>query len=235
MVRLCLVKNLAVCRKLRTIMGLLDNDEQVTSNAHNHIKETICQNLYWEFIIGGSGATGIEVESNSFVTEMQDSIDNAGAALVKRMQQHAGREIYRLDCSKLCKYDAIGWLRKVSQLPLSPKPILVIENITEMPHEDEVHDTPKYIENLLVHSWKNPTNQFTDNRSGQNHEQFTINPRDYTVFLTWKPKDKEKLNNVWCASDGLAWIGNFADYKQKFMDDYKQTDLSELWNYARKD
>lgn len=209
-------------------MSLLDNDEQVMSNTYNKIKEIICQNLFWDDILSSYSATGIEVESNSFVTEMQKAIDNAGNAIVKRMQQHAGREIYRLDCSKLCKNDAIGWLRKVSQLPLSPKPILVIENITEIPQEDEVHDNPKYIQNLLVHSWKNPVNQFTDNRLGQNNEQFSINPHDYTVFLTWKPEDKEKLNNVWCASDGLAWIGNFADYKQKFMDEYKLTDLSEL-------
>ena len=209
-------------------MSLLDNDEQVISNAHNHMKETICQNLFWDDILSSYSATGIEVESNSFVTEMQKAIDNAGNAPAKRMQQHAGRKVYTLDCSKLCKYDAIGWLRYVSLLPLSPKPILVIENITEIPQEDEVHDNPKYIQNLLVHSWKNPANQFTDNRPGQNNEQFTINPHDYTVFLTWKPEDKEKLDNVWCASDGLAWIGNFADYKQKFTDDYKQTDLSEL-------
>ncbi|MBR1929116.1 MAG: hypothetical protein IJ834_05180 [Paludibacteraceae bacterium] len=209
-------------------MGLLDNDEQVISNTYNKIKETICQNLFWDDILGSYSATGIETESIAFVTEMQIAIDNAGNAPAKRMQQHVGREIYRLDCSKLCKYDAIGWLRKVSQLSLSPKPILVIENITEIPQEDEVHDNPKYVENLLVLSWKNPANQFTDNRPGQNNEQFSINPHDYTVFLTWKPEDKEKLNNVWCASDGLAWIGNFADYKQKFTDDYKQTDLSEL-------
>lgn len=209
-------------------MSLLDNDEQVMSNTYNKIKEIICQNLFWDDILSSYSATGIEVESNSFVAEMHDALTNAGNALAKRMQLHAGRDVYRLDCSKLFKYDAIGWLRYVSLLPLSPKPILVIENITEIPQEDDVYDNPKYIENLLVHSWKNPENQFTDNRPGQNYEQFTITPHDYTVFLTWKPEDKEKLNNVWCASDGLAWIGNFADYKQKFMDDYKQTDLSEL-------
>lgn len=209
-------------------MSLLDNDEQVMSNPYNKIKEIICQNLFWDDILSSYSATGIEVESNSFVTEMQKAIGNAGNAPAKRMQQHAGRKVYTLDCSKLCKNDAIGWLRKVSQLPLSPKPILVIENITEIPQEDEVHDNPKYIQNLLVHSWKNPANQFTDNRPGQNNMQFTINPHDYTVFLTWKPEDKEKLDNVWCASDGLAWIGKFADYRQKFMDEYKQTDLSEL-------
>ncbi|MBR1808324.1 MAG: hypothetical protein IJ776_02940 [Paludibacteraceae bacterium] len=201
-------------------MPILDDDEQVKTNVENHTKETICDNIFWDDILSTYRATGIEADCNSFVADIQVAISKADNAPVKRMQQHAGRKVYTLDCRKLCKYDAIGWLRSVSQLPLSPKPILVIENITEIPKEDEVHDNPQYVQNLLVHSWKNETNDFTDNRPGQNYEQFTINPRNYTVFLTWTPETKEMLNSVWSPSDGYAWIGNFNEHRQKFIDEY---------------
>lgn len=58
------------------------------------------------------------------------------------LKKELGRPIYVLDCRYLCKFDAIGWLEGVAKLPLSPKPFLVIENITERHEEDENHDNP---------------------------------------------------------------------------------------------
>ena len=190
-------------------MSLLDDEDVLIDRAIEASEMKRKHVQFWSFFLHGFGAHGVEV-GQEFVTELLDVINN-DCIIFESLQKHKDRTVYVIDCKKLSKYDAIGWLEAVSKLPLSPTPILVIENITEIP------DSEKYVENLLVHSWKNERNDFTDNRPGQNFKQFTLKPHDYLVFLTWTPDSADKINNVWNKSDNLAWIGNFQNYKDKFI------------------
>ena len=190
-------------------MSLLDDEDVLIGRAIEASERKRKYVQFWSFFLDGYGAHGVEV-GQEFVTELLDVINN-DCIIFESLQKHKDRPVHVIDCKKLSKYDAIGWLETVSKLPLSPTPILVIENITEIP------DSEKYVENLLVHSWKNERNDFTDNRPGQNFKQFTLKPHDYLVFLTWTPDCAEKVSSVWKASDGLAWIGNFQKYKDNFI------------------
>lgn len=190
-------------------MSLLDDEDVLIGRAIEASERKRKYVQFWSFFLDGYGAHGVEV-GQEFVTDLLDVINN-DCIIFESLQKHKDRTVYVIDCKKLSKYDAIGWLEAVSKLPLSPTPILVIENITEIP------DSEKYVENLLVHSWKNERNDFTDNRPGQNFKQFTLKPHDYLVFLTWTPDSADKINNVWNKSDNLAWIGNFQNYKDKFI------------------
>ena len=197
-------------------MSILDDEDILINDLKQDIKVREANELFWDFMLRRRGARGVEV-GHEFVIDLRKIILQAEDPLVESLKKHAGRPVYVLDCKSLCKHDAIGWLEAVSNLPKSPTPILIIENITEIPEEDDVHDNQTYVENLLVHSWKNEINYFTDNRSNQNRKQFTLKPHDYLVFLTWTPDSADKINNVWNKSDNLAWIGNFQNYKDKFI------------------
>lgn len=193
-------------------MSILDTD--IIEKANNSIDQIKREEEFWNFMLSGSGARGIEVENN-FIAEVLRAIDGfSKVSLDKNIHRHIGRQVYEIDCGQLCKYDAIGWLKAISTLPLLPKPILIVKNITDIPDEDINHDNPEYVRNLLLHSWKNQTNQFTDNRPGQHNDQFIINSHDYLVFITWQPEKKEKIEQIWNPSDNLAIIGNFEKLKK---------------------
>lgn len=202
-------------------MSILDDEDILINDLKQDIKVREANELFWDEILRSTGAHGIET-GPKFNKELETIVSPSYSALTDSIKQHTGRPVYVLDCKTLRKYDAIGWLEAVSKLPKSSTPILIIENITEIPEEDDVHDNQTYVENLLVHSWKNEINYFTDNRPGQNSKQFTLKPHDYLVFLTWTPDCAEKVNRVWNASDGLAWIGNFQKYKDNFISDLEE-------------
>lgn len=145
--------------------------------------------------------------------------------LYRPLRKELGRPVYTIDCRYLCKFDAIGWLEEVAKLPLSTKPILVIENITELPDEDVNHDNPQYVRNILMYSWKNPQNDFYNAHSGNS---FSIIPENYTVFITWTPENRQKLDKIWNPSDGFAWVGNLDVYYQKFLSEYKDCSARDL-------
>ena len=197
-------------------MSILDDEDILINDLKQDIKVREANESFWNFMLRGVGARGVEV-GHEFVTDLRKIILQAEDPLLESLKRHAGRPIEVLNCKTLCKYDAIGWLEIVSKLPKSPTPILIIENIIEIPKEDDVHDNQTYVENLLVHSWKNEINYFTDNRPNQNLKQFTLKPHDYLVFLTWTPDSADKINDVWNKSDNLAWIGNLQNYKDKFI------------------
>lgn len=197
-------------------MSILDNEDILINDLKQDIKVREANELFWDEILRSTGAHGIETDPK-FNKELETIVSPSYSALTDSIKQHTGRPVYVLDCKTLRKYDAIGWLEKVSKLSKSPTPILIIENITEIPDEDAVHDNRQYVENLLVHSWKNEINHFTDNRQNQNLEQFTLKPHDYLVFLTWTPDSADKINDVWNKSDNLVWIGNLQNYKDKFI------------------
>ena len=125
------------------------------------------------------------------------------------------RPIYSIDCKTLCKNDAIGFLEIMSKQSDLVRPIVLIENITEIPDEDSVHDNPEYVKNILIHSWKNPINDFY-NPISKNH--FHIKPDDFVVLLTAPSvPQKNTLETVWCASDGFAFGGDYVNDKKEYI------------------
>ena len=125
------------------------------------------------------------------------------------------RPIYSIDCRTLRKNDAIGFLEILSKQSDLVRPIVLIENITEIPDEDSVHDNPEYVKNVLIHSWKNPMNDFYNSIS-KNH--FYIKPENFIVLLTAPsvPK-KNTLETVWRASDGFAFGGDYVNDKKEYI------------------
>ena len=197
-------------------MSILDDEDILINDLKQDIKVREANESFWNFMLRGVGVRGVEV-GHEFVTDLQQIISQAEEPMWEPLKKHAGRPIHVLDCKTLRKYDAIGWLEAVSKLPKSPTPILVIENITEIPEADAVHDNPKYVENLLVHSWKNEKIDHYFKGPDQVGREFTLKSHDYLVFLTWTPDSADKINNVWNKNDNLAWIGNFQNYKDKFI------------------
>ena len=95
------------------------------------------------------------------------------------------------------------------------RPIVLIENITEIPDEDSVHDNPEYVKNILIHSWKNPINDFY-NPISKNH--FHIKPDDFVVLLTAPfVTQKNTLETVWRASDGFVFGGDYVNDKKEYI------------------
>lgn len=159
---------------------------------------------FWKFISQLHNVYGIELDDRSDFLQNIQSIGN-----------QEKRPVYTLDCKTLKKHDAIGFLERLSKLPSTPRPIVIIQNITEIPFGDiSIYDDPQYVENILVHSWKNETNYLTN----KNGEQFVLKSHDYTVFLTWSAKTSDMIYCFWNNSDGFGWIGNLNEYKKLFIE-----------------
>lgn len=130
------------------------------------------------------------------------------------VEKHVGRPIKQIDCAKLCKWDAIGELFNVSKMDIERRPIVIIENITDIPEEDANHDNPKYVENLLLHGWKESSRNLTSPK----HGDFTLVTSNYTVLIPWDLSKAEQMKKIWRASDGLAWLGNHEKALHEWMD-----------------
>lgn len=120
------------------------------------------------------------------------------AEMLKKQQ---GRPVYRWDAKTFKKYDAIGSMYQLSKLPKEAKPIVIIENIADIPDGDRnIYDDPEHVENVLLHSWKNDTIHLT-----YKGVPFQMNKGDYTVIFPVKPGDLQKLRRG-IRSDGFGFV-----------------------------
>lgn len=221
-------------------MSILDSDSDIRQNTDNSIKEQALTEFFYADLLGAH-VSEVETDINPLWKKMTQTwqVDEGSTELVSKLvellakknplnpmlKRELSRPVYTLDCRFLCKFDAIGWLETIAKLPKSPKPILVIENITEIPEEDVVHDNPQYVRNLLMHSWKNPVKDFFNAKS---QKSFTIVPADYTVFITWSSQNREKMDAIRDPSNGFAWIGNLKEYYKKILKDYENYSIKDL-------
>lgn len=117
--------------------------------------------------------------------------------------KHKSRDIYSIDCRTLHKGDAYGWLSKLAEIvKTNANPIIIIENVTQIPDASPVHDAPTYVANLLLRSWKNEQIY-----AGDIH----IDRRNVTVILTCPPQDADILGRE-CGLCSYNWIGDFETY-----------------------
>lgn len=210
-------------------MSLLDDFGKQAKDAAELARKELAEDYFWTFLLHGMGARGVELDDDT------DFVDK-----VKMYAEKESRPLRILDCRTLKKWDAIGFLERLTMMPKSSRPIVIIQNITEIPVGNgqyyryvgndttfvntSIYDDPKYVESILVHSWR----QDPDPLTNKNGKQFIITPYDYTVFLTWSSKTSEIINKVWCASDSLAWIGSFTDYKNEEFAKLNKKSIGEI-------
>ena len=205
-------------------MSLLDGPKVNADQAKKLHKKEQSEKEFWKNLINMKGVYGIELEESfdlyAKLVQALGEYNEEQNPFVSKIVEYAhaeGRKVYGINCKLLRKHDAIGFLEWLSLQPTSSRPIVIIQNITEIPFGKDIYDDAQYVEDILVHSWKNETNHLTN----KNGEQFILKSHDYTVFLTWSARTTEMIKNVWRASDGLGWIGNLNDYKKAFFDSKK--------------
>ena len=146
---------------------------------------------------------------------------------VEIYEAQIGRPMTTFDSSHSAKYDAIGWLKTVSELPINPqkKPIIVIENITNISSPED--------RDILIHSWLNGERTLIDNRPSGDGKPFTINPQNYTIIFTWQPGTLNKLSEVWPDYDKYLIIRGLEQESKNFKDKYKlenyDADQTKRW------
>lgn len=220
---------------------ITETSKKILQDMDNYVKEQALKEYFYASLLAAN-VSEVEIETNPaisktaqallasegstmLVKELAEILDMENSPFNPMLRRHLGRPVYSLDCRLLRKGDAIGWLEAVSKLPKAPKPILVVENITDIPEEDGNHDNPQYVRNLLMHSWKNPMNDLF-NASSEN--SFKIIPVEYTIFITCTPENREKMEEIHQQSDGFAKVGNIEKYRQKLIEPYKNCTLKEL-------
>lgn len=178
---------------------LIENEEQ--------LKQTMVEEENIALLLG-PGACVVETnDTESFVASLLEklSVDYAvlsNGPLADRLKSHQGRPVYRWDVKTFKKYDAIGSMYQLSKLPKEPKPIVIIENIADIPDGDRsIYDDPALVENILLHSWKDDTIHLHHYKNGP----FQMSKCDYTVIFPVKPGDLQKLRHS-IKSDGFGFV-----------------------------
>ena len=179
---------------------LVENDDFIRQRIT--VEENIVLSL-------GSGACVVETEdTRSFLDALYEklSLDYTvlgTGPLAERLKSQQGRPIIRWDASKFCKNDAVGSMYRL--MKRKDKPIVIIENIAEIPDGDRnIYDDPVIVENILLHSWKDDTIHLTHPQ----HGPFQLNKWDYTVIFPVKPGDFQKLHHS-IKGDGFGLMKSF--------------------------
>ena len=142
-----------------------------------------------------------ELSQKAGVTIVESNDSNVVATKIEDLAPQ-GRPVYRWDVKTFKKYDAIGSMYQLSKLPKEPKPIVIIENIADIPDGDRsIYDDPALVENILLHSWKDDTIHLHHYKNGP----FQMSKCDYTVIFPVKPGDLQKLRHS-IKSDGFGFV-----------------------------
>lgn len=156
-----------------------------------------------------------------FATRLKSLIENATPS--SELKEHSNREIFSLDCHKLCKGDAYGWLQWLQchmEQSRRNNPIVIINNVTQVPDGDRnFYDDPVYVTNLLLRSWKNE-----DIYAGDIH----IDCRNMTIILTAPPQDKDFLLKE-CGWNSYYWIGDFNEWEKETYE-LAEKIVNDKWN-----
>ena len=146
----------------------------------------------------GMGAHVVETEDvGAFLDALYEklSVDYTvlgTGPLAERLRSQQGRLIIRWDASRFRKGDTIGTMYALSKLPKESNPIIIFENIADIPDGDRnIYDDPVLVENILLHSWKNDTIYLTHPQD----DPFQLSKWDYTVIFPVKPGDLQKLHH----------------------------------------
>ena len=116
-------------------------------------------------------------------------LDNAVDVLADFSQ----RSVFTIDCSTLKKGDAYGFL---SQLSNQNDAVVVIENATSIPEGDsQIYDDKAYVENVLLHAWKNEHIVVGD---------LQLERDRFSIFIISPKEGRDELVSL-CRSCGFGW------------------------------
>ena len=185
-------------------MGLFDAD---LIENDEHFKQMIAEEENIALSIG-PGANLVETKDTvAFIDSLLEKLSVVdytvlgNGPLADRLKSQQGRPVIRWDAKSFKKYDAVGSMYNLSKLPKEPKPIVMIENIADIPDGDRnIYDDPALVENILLHSWKNDTIHLT-----YQGVPFQMNKGDYTVIFPVNPGDLQKLRHS-IKSDGFGFV-----------------------------
>ena len=137
-------------------------------------------------------ATDLETAIYKLETMLQTDYQVLGSGFeADWLQKQQGRPVISWDAKSFLKNDAIGSMYRLSKLPKEPKPVIIIDNITQIPEAvSDIYDDPALIENVLLHSWKNDTIYLTHWQDGP----FELNRMDYSVIFPVRPGELKNLH-----------------------------------------
>lgn len=188
-----------------------DNDTTIARDRFKemdaYVKGQVLEELFYAMGLRGH----LMVVGAAHLTKKLREMTKKKECFTDSLQEHLNRPIYHIDCAKLCKGDAKGWLDSIEISPLVPRPIIVVENITEIPMEDSIHDNPLYVRNLLFHTLKDTQ-------------------EDCSVFITWTPKNVEKMKAIYSPADNFTWVGNLDEQYKQFLGEHMNRSWKELEN-----
>lgn len=204
-------------------MSILDDEDELVERApeilRKHLVEEEEEYLYAKMLLmkGAVKCIITEDETNTLLAAISRAHNlnicaktsfaeklwkRISYAKTPELAKHQAREVYSLDCRNLCKGDAYGWLRTLSQHGANDA-IVVISNVSQIPDGDrDIYDDPKYVRNILVRSWKNK-----DIYTGDIH----LDNRNMTVILTCNNEDKDILMQD-CKICSYGWIGDYNEW-----------------------
>lgn len=188
-----------------------DNDTTIARDRFKemdaYVKEQVLEELFYAMGLRGH----LMVVEAAHLTKKLREMTKKKECFTSSLQEHLNRPIYHIDCAKLCKGDAKGWLDSIEISPLAPRPIIVVENITEIPMEDSIHDNPLYVRNLLFNTLKDTQ-------------------EDCSVFITWTSKNVEKMKAIYNPADNFTWVGNLDEQYKQFLGEHMDRSWKELEN-----
>lgn len=200
-------------------MSILDDFDTLDKDVEKRLKVHIKKEEYFCKGFLGQGNVNVVIAREqpfrkldgtwevNLVTSFARQLYSVIQALGSDHQAQKTRPIYSVDCSKLCKGDAYGWLSKIAKAESGA--IIVVENVTRVPSGDpNIYDDPVYVTNLLLRSWKNEVIHAGD---------VVIDRRKLTVILTCPPEDAEIMERE-CGFCSYAWFRDF----NKYMDELHQ-------------
>ncbi|MBQ2522449.1 MAG: hypothetical protein II537_07105 [Bacteroidales bacterium] len=176
-------------------MSLFDSRETQDKEFNQWVQEMLNEEKLYSQCLA-PGATIIEVDKpENFVYKLSNLLspqrpilgEDESANLLKK---YRGRSIVRWEVKSFRKYDAVGSMYKISHIPKDLLPIIVIENITDIPDGDHnIYEDPEIVENILLHTWEKDVIHLTHHQDGP----FEFNAEGYVVLFPVRPGDLEKL------------------------------------------
>lgn len=174
-------------------MSILDDDLTIVQDMYASANSVLIDKDFdWNRLLSDQRAYNVaRINGHMFVGKLKKVLNKKNELLkTKSAFVSLTQPICIIDCRKIKDGDALVFLEKLSQIPKALKPIVVIQNITEIaPNISDEKETYR----LLIHIWdkkkcrlKNAEGIF-----------FTIRPANFVVYRTWEDETWSSLAKIW--------------------------------------
>lgn len=172
---------------------LLEGDETIMQKVSATCNTFLIDNNFdWERLVDFKGVCNIQkMNGNEFVGKLKKALNKKNEFLkTKSSYISINQPICIIDCRKIKDGDALLFLEKLSQISKVLRPVVVIQNITEISSDIS---NKKEIYRLLIHLWEKKKCRLKNT----NGKIFTIHPVNYVVYRTWEYEDWDSLAKIW--------------------------------------